>query len=114
EEKMEKISRIDRYLCERFSCFLDQLKSIREGERTLLDNSMIVYGSAISDGNRHNHDDLPLILAGRAGGTIESGRHITFPKETPLNNLFLTMSDHIGGPIEQIGNSTGRLSLSAS
>ncbi len=108
-EKMEKISRIDRYLVERFAYFLEKLNSIQEGERSLLDNSMILYGSAISDGNRHNHDDLPVVLAGGGGGTIRSGRVLRFQQETPLNNLFVSMAHRMGANLDSIGDSKGEL-----
>ena len=110
-DKIEQIAKIDRYLVEQFKYFLTRMKSVKEGDRTLLDNSMILYGSAIADGNRHNHDDLPVILAGKGGGTIETGRHLVFPKETPLNNLFLAMSDRMGVKLERIGDSTGVASI---
>ena len=108
-EKMEKISRIDRYLVEQFAGFLNRLNGISEGGRSLLDNSMILYGSAISDGNRHNHDDLPILLAGGGGGTISTGRYIKYPKETPLNNLFISMADRMGAPMDSLGDSKGPL-----
>jgi hypothetical protein len=108
-EKMEKISRIDRYLIERFARFLKNLHNIDEGGRSLLDNSMILYGSAISDGNRHNHDDLPILLAGGGGGTIRGGRYIKYENETPLNNLFLSMAQRMGAPLDSIGDSKGLL-----
>jgi len=75
----------------------------------LLDNCMIVYGSGISDGNKHNHEDLPILLAGRGGGTIDSGRHVRYPNETPLSNLYLSLLDRVGVPVESHGDSTGRL-----
>ncbi len=109
EDKMEKIKRIDRFLMGEFAYFLEQLKSVPEGEGTLLDNCMILYGSGLSDGNRHNHDDLPCILAGRAGGTISTGRHIKFEQETPMNNLFLSMLDRMQAGVEKLGDSSGRL-----
>ncbi len=108
-EKMEKISRIDRYLAERFAYFLEKLNGIQEGERTLLDNSMILYGSAISDGNRHNHDDLPIVLAGGGGGTIRTGRYLKYQQETPLNNLFVSMAHRMGANLDSIGDSKGDL-----
>jgi hypothetical protein len=70
---------------------------------------MIMYGSGLSDGNRHRHDDLPIILAGRGGGTIKTGRHIVIPDGAPLNNLFLSMLDRVGAPVPTLGDSTGRL-----
>lgn len=111
ESKMERISRIDKYLVERFAYFLKTLKSTKEGESNLLNNSMILYGSAISDGNRHNHDDLPIILAGHGGNTIQSGRYLKFEKETPLNNLYISMAERMGAPIEKHGDSKGKLDL---
>lgn len=112
KEKMDKIAQIDRYLMERFAYFLRKLKDTKEGDANLLDNSMILYGSAISDGNRHNHDDLPILLAGKGGGTINTGRHIIQPNETPLNNLFMSMADRMGAKLDRIGDSKGTLDLS--
>ena len=75
----------------------------------LLDQSMILYGSGISDGNRHDHGDLPIILAGSGGGQIETGRYVVPKSERPMGNLFLTMLDVMGTPAESIGDSSGRL-----
>ena len=111
ENKIIQIERIDRHVMEQFAWFLGRLKSVQEGERTLLDNCIIVYGSAISDGNRHNHDDLPILVAGRGGGTIDTGRHVQYDEETPLNNLFLSISDRMGAEIAEIGDSTKPLQL---
>ena len=111
EEKVAPLRRIDKYLVEQFAWFLGRLKSIPEGDGTLLDNCMVLYGSAISDGNRHNHDDLPIIVAGGGGGTIDSGRHVKLSEETPLNNLFLGFSERMGADISEHGDSTGVLSL---
>ncbi len=108
-EKLEKISKINRFQIEQLSYLLQKMKSIREGERTLLDNSMVVYGSGISDGNRHNHDNLPILLAGSGGGTIETGRHLRYDLETPVCNLFMSMLDRMGVDAPFIGDSTGRL-----
>ena len=94
---------------QQFAYFLERLKSIPEGESTLLDNCAIVYGSAIGDGNRHNHNDLPVILAGKAGGTIQTGRHIVYKDNTPMNNLFLSLLDRLGVKVESLGDSTERL-----
>ena len=84
-------------------------RSIKEGDGTLLDNCMIAYGSAIADPNRHAHDDLPLLLVGKGGGTIKTGRFMRAPKETPLNNLWLSMLDRFGAPTPTLGDSTGLL-----
>ncbi len=107
--KLEKISKINRFHVEQLSYLLGKMKSIREGERTLLDNSMICYGSAISDGNRHNNENLPIILAGSGGGTISTGRHVRYSTETPMCNLFMSMLDRMGAEVPFIGDSTGRL-----
>ena len=109
EATMDKIRRIDLYLAEGFKYFLKKMKSIPEGESNVLENSMIVYGSGLSDGNRHSHHDLPIVLAGSAGKTIETGRHIVLAEETPLNNLFLSMLDRMDAGVKAIGDSTGRL-----
>lgn len=108
--KLSKLQQIDQFHVEQFAYFLQQLKSVAEGDRTLLDNSMIVYGSGLADGNAHNHADLPIVLAGRGGNTIQTGRHIRFDHETPLNNLFLSLLDRAGAPVDKLGDSTGRLS----
>jgi hypothetical protein len=112
QHKMEQIAKIDKYLVERFAYFLKKLKETPEGDSNLLDNSMILYGSAISDGNRHDHHDLPIILAGRGGGSIKTGRHIVHPENTPLNNLFLAMAERMGAPLTSLGDSKGVLDLS--
>ncbi|MGY8730625.1 MAG: DUF1552 domain-containing protein [Pirellulales bacterium] len=106
---MEKIRKIDEYLSKGFSYFLKKLKSVSEGEGNLLDHSMIVYGSGISDANRHSHHDLPIVVAGKANGTIDTGRHIDLGEEVPLNNLFLSMLDRMDAGITSIGDSSGRL-----
>jgi hypothetical protein len=109
EEKTSQIQKIDQFLVEQFAYFLERMKSIPEGEGTLLDNSMLVYGCAISDGNRHRHDDLPILVAGGGGGTITTGRHLRLSDEVPMNNLFLSMLDRMGVEIEDFGDSDGRL-----
>ena len=108
-EKLEQIHRIDRFYAEMYAYVLGKMKAVKEGDGTLLDNAMVLYGCAIGDGNRHNHDDLPLILAGRGGGTIKPGRHVKYPFETPLCNLFLEMLDRMGVKEQGFGDSTGRL-----
>jgi len=109
ETKLAKIARINRFHVDQLAYLLGRLKSIEEGEGTLLDHSMIVYGSGLSDGDRHNNENLPVLLAGRGGGTIDPGRHLVYPTETPLNNLYLSLLDRMGAPVDFIGDSTGRL-----
>lgn len=108
-DKQEKIRQINRFHVEQLAYLLEKMQGIKEGDGTLLDNSMIVYGGGISDGDRHNHDDLPILVAGKGGGTIRTGRHVRYPKETPMNNLFLSLLDRVGVRTETLGNSTGRL-----
>jgi hypothetical protein len=109
KEKQEKIRQINRFHVTQLAYLLEKLNSIKEGDATVLDNSMVVYGGGISDGDRHNHDDLPILVAGRGGGTIHTGRHITYPDNTPLNNLYLSLLDRMGIPAEHLGDSTGKL-----
>lgn len=106
--KHEKIKKINRFHVEEFARLLKKLGSITEGESTVLDNSMLLYGSGLSDGNRHNHDDLPILMAGKGGGTIKTGRHLVYD-DLPLNNLFLSMLDRMDVPCDELGDSTGRL-----
>lgn len=113
ENKIAQIAKIDRYLVDQFASFLDRMKQVKEGDRNLLDNSMILYGSAISDGMRHAHHDLPILVAGKGTGTVKTGRVVEFEKETPLNNLFLGMSDRMGADIKELGDSTDHINLSS-
>jgi hypothetical protein len=108
--KIEKTAKINHYHVQTFAYLLDRLRSTPDGEGTLLDHSMILYGSSISDGNAHTHDNLPLVLVGGAAGQLQGGRHLVYPKETPMTNLLLSMLDKSGipGP-EKLGDSTGRL-----
>jgi hypothetical protein len=108
-EKIEQLKKIDLFLVGEFARFLEKLKATPEGAGSLLDNCMIMYGSGLSDGNRHRHDDLPIILAGRGGGTIKAGRHVVIREGAPLNNLFLSMLDRVGASVPSLGDSTGRL-----
>jgi hypothetical protein len=88
---------------------LKKLNASPDGEGTLLDHCMIVYGSGIGDGNRHNHDNLPVLVAGKGGGTIRTGRHIRVPDETPMANLFVSMLERVGAATDRFGDSTGSL-----
>ena len=108
-DKIAQLQKIDQYMVEQFAYFLKQLKNVKEGDRNLLENSMVLYGCAISDANRHRHEDLPIILAGHGGGTIQTGRHIKLKDETPMSNLFLSMIDRVGAKADRFGDSTGRL-----
>lgn len=109
EEKKAKIAKINTFHTTQFAYFLQKLKSIKEGEGTLLDNCLVVYGSGIADGNAHAHHDLPVLLAGKGGGTVQTGRHIRYAKDTPMTNLYLSMLDRVGASAQRIGDSTGLL-----
>jgi hypothetical protein len=107
--KLEKIGRINAFHTAQFAYLLGRLAALSEGEGRLLDNCLLAYGSGNSDGDRHNHEDLPILLAGRGGGAVRTGRHVQFADETPVTNLWLTMLDRAGVEVEAIGDSTGQL-----
>lgn len=109
KEKKEKIARINRFHAEQFAYFLKRLKETPDGDGNLLDNSMIVYGSGISDGDAHNHNDLPVLLAGKGCGTLQPGRHVQFENDTPMTNLYLAMLERMGVKQDRFGDSTGVL-----
>jgi hypothetical protein len=108
-EKIAKTIKIDELHVKSFAYLIDRLNATPDGDGTLLDHSMILYGSSIGDGNVHTHHDLPLVLVGGAAGKIKGGRHIRYGDETPMNNLLLTMLDKAGVPGEKLGDSTGKL-----
>jgi hypothetical protein len=109
-ERLDKLIKIDTLHVALFEYLLKRLKETPDGDGTLLDHSLIAFGSSISESNIHTHDDLPILLAGTANGRIEGNRHLVYPKETPLNNLFLNMFDLAGVPhVDGFGDSTGRL-----
>jgi len=109
-EKVDKLIKIDELHVSMFAYLLEKLKNTPDGEGTLLDHSLVLFGSSISESNIHTHDDLPILLAGSANGRLKGNRHLVYRKETPLNNLFLNMFDLAGLPhVEGFGDSTGRL-----
>ena len=107
--KVAALTKINRYHASLFAHFLDRMKAVKEGDGTLLDHSMIVYGGAIGDGNRHTHNNLPVVVAGKGNGAIRTGRHVRYPTNTPMANLFLSMLEIFGAPAERLGDSTGSL-----
>ncbi len=112
EEKIAKIGKIDRFYAEQFAYLLSRLDGITEPDgRSLLDHSMIVYAGGLSDGNRHRHDNLPVAIAGSAGGRLKTGGLVALPDEKPMANLLLTMLDTFGVEAESFGDSTGRLDM---
>jgi hypothetical protein len=106
---IEKLAKINLFHMQMFARFIDKLKETPEGDGSLLDHSLIVYGSGLSDGNRHSHHDLPVMIAGAGNGAWTTGRHLQYPKDTPMTNLFLTILDRAGVRAETIGDSNGRL-----
>jgi Protein of unknown function (DUF1552) len=108
-EWIEKVTKINVFHAELFAYFVAKLKATPDGDGTLLDHSVLVYGSSLSDGNSHKHEDLPIVLAGRAHGGLKPGRHVAYDTETPLTNLFLTLLDRMGIPQDSVGDSTGRI-----
>ena len=108
--KLDKIKKIDKFYIELFAGFLEKLQAVKEERGTILDNSMIVYGGALSDGNRHNHDDLPILLAGKGGGTVAGGRFLKMQGQ-PLCGLFLSMFDRMKVKAVQFGDTAKRSAL---
>jgi hypothetical protein len=105
---VERVTKINEFHTSLFATFVAKMKATADGDGTLLDHSMIVYGSGLADGNRHTHEDLPVLLLGRGGG-FGMGRHIAYAKDTPMTNLFLTLADRMGVKPESIGDSTGHV-----
>ena len=111
KENQDRFAVLNRYHVSLLAYLLNKLKSTPDGDGTLLDHSMVLYGSAMSDGNQHNHGPLPIILAGGASGQLKGGRHLRNPKDTTMSNLLLAMLDKLGMPTEKFGDSTGMLSI---
>lgn len=110
-ENTDKITKINTYHTSLFAYFLERLKATKDGDGSLLDHSMIVYGGAIADGNAHSHYDLPVLLAGHGNGQLKPGRHVQYAKGTPMTNLYLGLLDRMSVPAEKLGDSTGKLEL---
>ena len=108
-EKMARLAVIDRHHVAMLAYLLGKLRDAQDGDGSLLDHAMVVYGSSLSDSNAHTHDDLPTLLAGGGGGALRGGRHLRYPDGTPMTNLFLTMLDRLGVHRERVGDSTGRI-----
>jgi hypothetical protein len=108
-EKLRQYQLINKWYVAQYAYLLRKLQDAKEGESSVLDNSMVVFASALSDGNKHDPHKLPLVLAGRAGGRIASGQNLIFPQDTPAANLWLTMLNAFGAPVERFADSTGVL-----
>lgn len=111
ENSKARFAVLNRYHVSLFAYFLEKLSKLPDGDGTLLDHSLVLYGSGMSDGNSHNHDPLPIVLAGRAGGALQGNRHIRQKELTPMSNLLLAMLDKLGCPEERFGDSTARMSI---
>lgn len=108
-KKKELVRRINIFHTTRLAYLLGRLQSIQEADGTLLDHCMLVYGSGASDGNSHDHGNLPLLVAGGGCGSLKPGRHIRYPENTPLNNLWLSLLDRVDVRVDELGDSNGRL-----
>jgi hypothetical protein len=107
--KLEEFKRINIWHLQQFAYVLDKMKNIREGESTLLDNSMLLFGAGMRDGNEHNPHNLPIVLAGRGGGSVATGRHLVYEKDTALSNLYAGMLNRMGTPVEKFADGNGEL-----
>jgi hypothetical protein len=110
-EQLAKYARLNTYQTELFAWFLEKLQGTVEGDGTLLDHSMFLYGASLSNPNLHAHYDLPLAIVGGGAGRLKGGRHVTFASELPMTNLLLSLLDKVGVPAETLGDSTGRIQL---
>ena len=105
-----KIEKIDLFYMRQFAYYMERMKSLKDADgSSMLDNSMVVYCGDLSDGNRHRHDDLPVIVAGRAGGAFNPGRHVKLGGNTPMSNLYVRMLNEMGVKTDRFGDSTGKL-----
>jgi hypothetical protein len=102
---------LNAYHMTKFAYFVERLKALPDGDGTLLDHSLVLYGSSLSDGNQHNFSPLPIVLAGRASGKLKGGRHLQFPKDTRMSNLLAAMLNTLDVPTEKFGDGTGVLDI---
>jgi uncharacterized protein DUF1552 len=107
--KLEKLAKINTYHVQQLAYFLERLAATPDGDGTLLDHTLVVYGSGISDGNIHFHLDLPTLVVGGGAGLLKGGRHLRYGNDTPLANLHVAVLDKLGVPVERFGDATGQL-----
>ncbi|HEX4425282.1 MAG TPA: DUF1552 domain-containing protein [Terriglobales bacterium] len=107
--KMDKVAKINAYHIKMLAYYLEKLKATPDGDGSLLDHSVVLYGSGLSDGNLHLHDSLPVLLAGGGAGKIKGGRHLRYPKDTPMTNLYGTLLDMVGVPADKLGSASGKV-----
>jgi hypothetical protein len=108
-EMISRLVKVDQYITKVFGQYVEKLASTREGDGTLLDSLTLLYGSGMSDGNTHDHHNLPTLLVGGGAGWLRGGRHVRVPKDTPITNLYVTVLDRLGVPVDRLGDSTGNL-----
>jgi hypothetical protein len=108
-DKLRQYQLINRWHVEQFAYLLRRLREMKEGDSTVLDNAMVLFASALSDGNKHDPHRLPIVLGGRGGGRIDAGQHLVYAEDTPLANLYVAMLDAFGAPVERFADSTGPL-----
>jgi hypothetical protein len=106
---LDKLARVQTYLAEVFARFVKKLSNMKDGDGSVLDHSILLFGSNMSDSNQHNHDPLPSAVLGRGYGRIKGGQHLKYPKDTPLANLLVTLLERAGAPPDKLGDSTGLL-----
>src|SRR3954470_1165983 len=109
DEKLQQYQLINAWHVRQYAYMLERMRSIKEGDGTLLDNSMILLGAGMRDGNAHDPHNLPIVLAGKGGGALATGRHLVYPKKTPLCNLYRSMLTCVGAPVQELADSTGEL-----
>jgi hypothetical protein len=110
-DSLEKLTRINTYHVELFAHFLEKLQATPDGDGSLLDHSMILYGCGIADSNRHTHEKLPVMVVGGGNGSLKTGRHVDEKQDTPVTNLYLSLLDRMGVDSSQLGDSTGKLEI---
>jgi hypothetical protein len=108
-EKLVQYQLINRWHVEQYAYLMRKLRSMKEGDGTVLDNSMILFGAGLRDGDSHNPHNLPIVLGGRGGGRLATGQHLVYDKDSPLSNLYVAMLDAFGTPVERFADSTGPL-----
>ena len=109
EVQRRGLAKVNTYHVQTLAYYLEKLRATEDGDGTLLDHTLLLYGSGMSDGNLHNHSPLPIVLAGGGAGRLKGGRHLRYPAETPMTNLLLSMLDMVGVREDRLGDSTGRL-----
>jgi hypothetical protein len=108
-EKIQKLVKVNLFHAQLFAYYISKLQTVRDGDGSLLDHLTLLYASGMSDGNNHNHHNLPTLLVGGGAGRLKGGRHVRYPDYTPITNLFVSLLDHLGVPVESLGDSTGKM-----